>query len=133
MGISRGAAGGHDVQHFAGHALLNTDWNSANVIIDQGRAHIVDWAWATVGAGWLDAGYWVIWLIASGHHPQSAERWATHTPAWSSAPAAGMTAFAAANARLWAEIGGADPDPWTPRMAAASHRWHNSRHTANPR
>jgi hypothetical protein len=30
-----------------------------------GRAHLVDWAWASRGADWLDAAYWVVWLMAA--------------------------------------------------------------------
>jgi aminoglycoside phosphotransferase (APT) family kinase protein len=65
-----------------GHALLHTDLNNTNGIIGDDRAWIVDWGWATRGAPWLDAAYWVIWLIASGHHPSSAVRWAAKVPAW---------------------------------------------------
>lgn len=69
--------------YFAGDALCHTDPNPTNVIVDQHRARLVDWAWATRGAAWLDAGYWVIWLIAEGGHtPASAEQWATRIPAF---------------------------------------------------
>jgi aminoglycoside phosphotransferase (APT) family kinase protein len=97
--------------------------NNANVIIGDDRARIVDWGWATQGAPWLDAGYWVIWLIASGHDPRSAERWAARVPAWRAAPPAGVTVFAEANARMWAEIGGERPDAWTRRLVDASNTW----------
>jgi hypothetical protein len=117
---------GDDLQHFAGDALLHTDWNSANVIIDE-HARIVDWGWATRGAPWLDAGYWSLWLIASGHDPCSAERWAAQVPAWHTAPKSAVAAFAAATARMWTDIGGDEPDPWTQRMISASNRWHSHR------
>ncbi|GAO09676.1 hypothetical protein TPA0598_05_03980 [Streptomyces lydicamycinicus] len=91
------------------------------------RARLVDWGWATRGASWLDAGYWVIWLIASGHAPASAERWAAEVPAWHTAPAEGIAAFAAANRNVWDEISTADPDPWTLRLAAAAATWHDHR------
>ena len=112
-----------DLHYFAGVALLHTDLNHGNVIVSQDQARIVDWGWATLGAPWLDAAYWVSWLIAAGHGPGSAERWAAKVPAWRSAPPDGITAFAKANARIWAEAGGADPDPWTRRMAGASTAW----------
>jgi hypothetical protein len=112
-----------DAELFAGDSLLHTDLNNANVLID-GRAFLVDWGWATQGAPWLDAGYWVIWLMAAGGHtPESAERWASRVPAWCSAPAKGINAFAAANANVWEEIGGGEPDPWTARMVRASREW----------
>jgi hypothetical protein len=115
-----------DLQHFAGDALLHTDWNNTNVIIGE-DARIVDWGWATRGAPWLDAAYWIIWLIAAGHTPQSAQRWAEQVPAWNCTTSAGVTAFAAANARLWTETGGDHPDPWTQRITTAANRWHTFR------
>ncbi|WP_327316544.1 phosphotransferase [Streptomyces sp. NBC_01235] len=112
-----------DVDHFAGTSLLHTDLNNDNVLVGE-ATHLVDWAWATCGAPWLDAGYWVIWLMAvGGHTPESAEKWAGEIPAWQSAPTQGVTAFAVANARLWEEIGGDAPDAWTSRLVRASRGW----------
>jgi len=112
-----------DLPQFAGEAFLHTDLNNANVIVGDDQARIVDWGWATRGAPWLDAAYWVIWLIASGHAPEAAERWAARVPAWQAAPPAGVTVFAEANARMWAEISGERPDAWTRRLADASNTW----------
>ncbi|MFI9080427.1 aminoglycoside phosphotransferase [Streptomyces sioyaensis] len=130
--LERYATHPDDLRFFVGDHLLHTDLNSANVLVNdrapQGvRARLVDWAWATRGAAWLDAGYWVIWLIASGHTPASAEHWAAEVPAWHTAPAEGITAFAAANRNIWDEISTADPDPWTLRTAAAAATWHDHR------
>ncbi|WP_433856799.1 aminoglycoside phosphotransferase [Streptomyces kronopolitis] len=124
-----------DLRFFAGDHLLHTDLNNTNVLVNdraaQGdRAHLVDWAWATQGAAWLDAGYWVIWLIAAGHTPDSAEHWAAEVPTWRTAPADGIAAFAAASRKVWDEISAADPDPWTLRLAAAAAAWHQHRNTA---
>ncbi|MFF7847047.1 hypothetical protein ACFZDF_05605 [Streptomyces sp. NPDC007910] len=83
----------------------------------------------TRGAAWLDAGHWVIWLVAAGHAPASAERWAAGIPSWCAAPAEGVTAFAAASANVWSEIGNADPGPWTLRLATAATAWHAHRRT----
>jgi hypothetical protein len=112
-----------DRNYFAGNSLLHTDLNNTNVLVDD-FAYLVDWAWATRGAAWLDAGYWVVWLMAAGgHEPSSAEQWAHRVPAWSTAPVRGVTAFAEATANVWEEIAGDDPDPWTARMLNASRRW----------
>ncbi|MFD8710445.1 aminoglycoside phosphotransferase [Streptomyces anulatus] len=129
------AAHPDDLRFFAGAHLLHTDLNNANVLVDdhatQGdRARLVDWAWATRGAAWLDAGYWIIWLIASGHTPASAEQWAVELPSWHTAPAEGITAFATANANLWSEISTADPAPWILRLAQAANAWHTHRRAA---
>ncbi|WP_432007124.1 aminoglycoside phosphotransferase [Streptomyces parvus] len=130
--LERYAARPDDLRHFAGPHLLHTDLNNTNVLVDdhapQGdRARLVDWAWATRGAAWLDAGYWTIWLIAAGHTPASAEHWATAIPSWHAAPADGITAFVTANANLWAEISAADPGPWTLRLAMAAQAWRTHR------
>lgn len=108
---------------FAGERLLHTDWNSTNVLIRDGAALLVDWAWASRGAGWIDPALWVIWLIAGGHTAAEAEAQASTLPAWNEAPGVAVDAFAAASARLWQEIAGADPDPWTQRMEAAAEAW----------
>ncbi|GHB01763.1 hypothetical protein GCM10010305_51280 [Streptomyces termitum] len=100
---------------------------AARTAVEPGRARPVDWAWATRGAAWLDAGYWAVWLVAAGHTPASAERWAAEVPSWSTAPAEGVTAFAAANARLWSENAAADPSAWTRRLATAATTWHTYR------
>lgn len=71
--------------------------------------------------------YWIIWLIASGHTPASAEQWAAEIPSWHTAPAEGITAFATTNASLWSEISKADPAPWTLRLATAADVWHTHR------
>ncbi|MEV6343061.1 hypothetical protein [Actinoplanes sp. NPDC051851] len=111
------------LHHFAGDTLLHTDLNNVNVIVGGGRARLVDWAWATRGAPWLDAAYWVVWLIAAGHAPESAEQWAAEIPAFAAAPEAGVTAFAVATARLWQAVDTANPDSWTLRLSDASQSW----------
>jgi hypothetical protein len=113
-----------DAEHFAGDALAHTDLNNENVIVNGGSAHLVDWAWASLGAAWLDAAYWTVWLIAAGgHRPESAESWAARVPAWRTARREAVTAFAHATANLWEEIAGPAPDPWTARVLHAARTW----------
>ncbi|WP_267897169.1 phosphotransferase [Streptomyces albireticuli] len=107
--------------------MLHTDLNNENVIVDE-QALLVDWGWATRGAPWLDAGYWVIWLVAAGEHPpENAEQWAARIPSWVTAPRHGINAFAHANANMWEEIAGPEPDPWTQRTLDAARRWASHR------
>lgn len=108
---------------FAGDRLLHTDWHHTNVLVKGGGAVLVDWAWASRGAGWIDPALWVIWLIAGGHTAGQAELRVASLPAWKNAPAEAVHAFAAASARLWRGIVRADPDPWTRRMEAAAETW----------
>lgn len=112
--------------YFAGDSLLHTDLNNHNLLITD-RAHLVDWGWATRGAAWLDAGYWVIWLISGGHTPAEAEAWAARIPAWGAAHPQAVDAFAAANTRVWEEIAGCEPDAWTSRMLHAARQWRDHR------
>ncbi|MDI3385456.1 aminoglycoside phosphotransferase [Streptomyces sp. B-S-A8] len=117
--------------YFAGDTLAHTDPNPTNILISDGRAVLVDWAWATRAAPWLDAAYWVLWLVADGHSPEAAERWAAHIPAFRTAPSVGVNAFASANEQLWSGIAADDPDPWTQRVHAAAKQWtaHRTRHS----
>ncbi|MGW6741493.1 aminoglycoside phosphotransferase [Streptomyces sp. NPDC055025] len=108
---------------FAGNRLLHTDWHNTNVLVHEGSVLLVDWAWASRGAGWIDPALWVLWLIAGGHTASQAELRVASLPAWSDAPREAVDAFAEASARLWREIAGADPDPWTERMEAAAGTW----------
>lgn len=108
---------------FAGTHLSHTDWSPANVLI-AGDARLVDWAWPTRGAAWIDPACWTVWLIASGHSPAQAENQAAAVPAFAHAPRHAVTAFAAAQAAMWADIGDEAPHPG---LAAAAARWHKHR------
>ncbi|CAI7977512.1 Aminoglycoside phosphotransferase [Frankia sp. Hr75.2] len=123
-----------DASLFAGPALLHTDWNRKNLLIETGRVHLVDWAWATRGAAWIDPAGWLVWLMAEGGQTaKQAEEWAARIPSWQTAPTDAVRAYANANARLWAEIASADPDEWTSRMASAAEDWaHHRRGGSNP-
>jgi hypothetical protein len=121
-----------DLHHFAGRALLHTDLNNANIIINADRAELVDWGWATRGAPWLDPAYWVVWLIAAGHDPGTAEDVAATIPSWRHAPGAGIDAFVSANVRLWADIAGDNPDAFAKPVLEATRRWDRYRRRPRP-
>lgn len=118
-----------DPELFAGEHLLHTEWSPGNVLINR-AAHLVDWAWPTRGAAWIDPACWVVWLVASGHSPQSAEVWAAQLPAWRSAPRDGLNAFAGTQAALWDGIVQDGPEPWTERLADAARQWAEHRGTS---
>jgi hypothetical protein len=105
----------------AGSRLLHTDLAPDNVLIREGRAHLVDWAWPTLGAGWIDPAVWAVRLVTAGHSAASAEHWASQIPAWHGAPPAAREGFAAANASLWAGISDQRPgDEWLAGMKAGA-------------
>lgn len=103
-------------QLFAGDALLHTDLSPDNVLVGD-RAHLVDWAWPTRGAAWIDPAILTLRLLAAGHTPGEADAIADGFPSWKHADPASKAAFAAANARLWGEIADQDPAVWKYRMA----------------
>jgi hypothetical protein len=113
---------------FGGPVLTHSDWTPDNVLIASDRAWLIDWAWPTLGAAWTDPACWIIRLIASGGHtaPQ-AERQACRLPAFQDADPAHIDLFAAANARLWAEIAQANASDWTTKMAHAAQSWSSHR------
>ncbi|MET8875638.1 hypothetical protein [Nocardia sp. NPDC004604] len=107
-----------------GDNLLHTDWNPTNVLVPQaGSVRLVDWAVATRGAGWIDPACWVVWLVYSGHSPDSAERWAARVPAWRSAAAEALDFFAGVLADHWQCIAVNHPNRMTYELRDASARW----------
>lgn len=112
-----------DLELLRGDALLHTDYNPANILISQAGAHIIDWAWPTRGAPFIDPACLVLRLMAAGHTPVQAENLAAQAPAWHQAAAHAIDVFTLATARLWNEISGADPHPWKRRMAAVAREW----------
>ncbi|RSN46885.1 aminoglycoside phosphotransferase [Actinomadura sp. WAC 06369] len=105
---------------FAGRWLAHTDWSPSNVLVVNGTARMLDWAWPTTGARWIDPACWIVWLIASGHTPAQAEAWANRLEAFATAPTESVTAFADAQAAMWADIGEHAPHPG---LAAAAAHW----------
>ncbi|HZF90454.1 aminoglycoside phosphotransferase [Streptomyces sp.] len=113
-----------DAELLRGETLLHTDWTPDNVLIVNGAARVVDWAWPTRGAAWIDAACWVVWLISAGHTPADAEQWAAKTPTWSTAPTRALDIFATAQQRLWAGIAEEAPEvEWKRALATAADQW----------
>jgi hypothetical protein len=108
---------------FTGDRLLHTDWTQGNVLVNDGHAYLVDWAWPTKGAGWIDPACWTVWLIAGGHGPQSAEAWASKIPSWNTAPREALDAFAQVQADMWTGVADDSPDSWTQGVAEAAQLW----------
>jgi hypothetical protein len=105
-----------------GTCLVHTDWSPGNVLVSD-RAYLVDWAWPTVGAAWIDPACWVVWLIASGHSPHSAEFWATRIHSWRDAPAIALDEFARVQTLMWAGVAADSSESWPKSLARASALW----------
>lgn len=86
-----------DAEMLDGTALIHTDWMPGNVLISEGRAWLIDWAWATLGAAWIDPACWLLRLMAHGHTAEDAESIASCLPAYRAADPAHVDAFARAN------------------------------------
>ncbi|WP_181785498.1 aminoglycoside phosphotransferase [Streptomyces phytophilus] len=116
---------------FAGDALLHTDLAPHNVIVDE-RAHLIDWAWPTRGASWIDPAVLILRLMEAGHTAAAADAFACRFPSWTTAPRTAVAAFSTANARMWDEIARHDPQEWKKTMARLAHDWQTYwQHTQN--
>lgn len=109
---------------FRGDSLLHTDINPSNLLVEGRRVWVVDWAWPTKGAGFIDPALLVVQLIAAGHAPASAEKWAAQLPAWRQADPEAINAFVAANLRMYRAFAERKPDEdWLKAMVDAGRSW----------
>lgn len=93
-----------DVHWLQGDHLLHIDPTPSNLLMGAGGAALVDWAWPTRGAGWIDPACLVIRLIEAEHTPEQAETLVEAIPAWSTASREALCMFAHANAAMWAQV-----------------------------
>ncbi|MBQ0848131.1 aminoglycoside phosphotransferase [Streptomyces sp. BH-SS-21] len=105
------------LSHFDGSTLLHTDYAPDNVLIADGRARLIDWAWPTRGAAWIDPGALALRLMEAGHPVESALAFADRFPSWREAEPDALTAFGTATAALWLEIASEDTVLWKREMA----------------
>jgi hypothetical protein len=130
VGRWRSYADDGDTAPFEGDTLLHTDWKQDNVLLEpNGTVRVVDWAWPTRGAAWIDPACLLLQLIANGHTPAGADATLMGVCVWRDAPPSAVSAFCRATVRLWDEIVGNNPTPWHRRMADAAGVWANSRFT----
>jgi len=93
-----------DLGPLAGDHLVHSDLNPGNILIDHGRAVLVDWARPARAAAWLSVGFLLASLVSAGAAPATAERWAVGAvPEWCTAAPAAVDTFVAALARRRAE------------------------------
>lgn len=114
---------GADLSLLAGTSLLHTDFNPLNVLMTADGAWIIDWAWPTRGAAFIDPACFLLRLMLSGHSAAQAEAWARQCGSWEKTPDAAINVFAVACARLYDEIAREDPQPWKKHFAAVAQDW----------
>jgi Ser/Thr protein kinase RdoA (MazF antagonist) len=109
----------------AGDALLHTDLNSDNFLITgDGRAYLVDWAFAARGAAFVELGLLIPWLLKAGHTPRQAEAWVAQFPSWADADPAHIDLFSVAFAARWAQhTSRENPEDWVLLHAELTRRW----------
>jgi hypothetical protein len=112
-----------DVALLAGTTLLHTDFNPLNVLMTADGPWIIDWAWPTRGAAFIDPACLLLRLMLHGHTAPQAERWAAQFTSWTTTPRKAINVFAVACARLYDEIASDDPQPWKKRFAAVAQDW----------
>ncbi|MFD4261387.1 hypothetical protein ACFWR9_28105 [Streptomyces sp. NPDC058534] len=105
-------------------AVLTHGW-----ALSHDRAHIIDWAWPTRGAAWIDPAILILRLLEAGHTLVEADAFACRFPSWRTAPAEAKEAFASANAAAWKEIAHADSAPWKAAMAGHAIAFTTHLHT----
>jgi hypothetical protein len=118
-----GYADPQDVKRFRGDTLLHADINIFNVMVGD-ALWVVDWAWPTRGAAFIEPALFTLQLIAEGHTADSAESWASGCAPWVDADPKAIDAFALANQRMWDDLSSRAPDRrWMKTMARAAREW----------
>jgi hypothetical protein len=112
-----------DLDLLDGDALLHTDFNPLNILLGPDRVWIIDWAWPTRGAAFIEAACFLIRAMAAGHSASQAEALAARCPGWQAASSAAIDVFALASARLYNEIARDDPQPFKQWLASAARTW----------
>lgn len=110
-----------DASALRGDALLHTDINSLNVLIN-GTACIIDWAWPTRGAAWLEPACFIPRLMAAGHTPADAEVWHSRPLRGARRPEKRLT-FSWQRASGYGPKSQADPRPWKKILALMTEQW----------
>lgn len=106
-----------------GDSLVHTDLHSYNILVGADGARVVDWAWSRTGAAVVDVAFLVARLVAAGHTPESAERWANDLPAWYATSPTAKTALAVAIWGIWAYRNVEQPRPLWDKLVPAVREW----------
>jgi Ser/Thr protein kinase RdoA (MazF antagonist) len=113
-----------DVTPLAGGALLHTDLNEDNFLInDEGRSYLVDWAFAARGAAFVELGLLIPWLLKAGHTPEQADRWIAQFPSWADADPEQIDLISEAFAAKWRANSETRTAGWVRLHADLTGRW----------
>jgi hypothetical protein len=121
---------GFALPEMQGRTLVHSDLNPTNLIVTANGVRVVDWAWTTEAAEWVELALLVQWLIGSGHSPAQAEEWLGQFPAWTSVGRDALDAFAAMNAAKWQVKAEQSADGWVHDLASWTCAWAKHRSPA---
>lgn len=105
-----------------GEMLVHSDLNPSNVMVTASGLRIVDWAYTTRAASWVELALLVQWLIGSGHTAEQAENWLARFPAWSTDREA-LDEFASKNASKWAGKAQQSTEKWVHDLGTWTDEW----------
>jgi hypothetical protein len=106
-----------------GETLVHTDLNPANLIVSPRGLRIVDWAFATKAAPWVELALLIQWLIGAGHTPHQAEEWMARSPTWGATNPEILDEFSSKNAAKWSLKAQQNAVPWVLDLAAWTGQW----------
>lgn len=111
-----------------GNTLLYTDMNPENFIFNDRTVQLVDWAWPTRGAAFIDPACLVLQLIAAEHDPAEAEAWIERCGAWMAADSQSISVFISATIRMYREFSERNPSmTWIADILYAAQKWESYR------
>ncbi|TYB95444.1 phosphotransferase [Micromonospora sp. WP24] len=114
---------GFSVSGMDGGALIHSDLNPANLIVMTNGLRVVDWAYATKAAPWVELALLVQWLIGGGHTAAQAEQWLAQFPAWTTTDLSTLDQFASRNAFKWSAKSLHSREKWAHDLAAWTGEW----------
>ncbi|MEU5163062.1 protein kinase [Streptomyces sp. NPDC020875] len=111
-------------QLFKGDTLIHGDMAPDNLLVGVEGSWVVDWAWPTRGAAFIDPASLVLQLISAGHTAGAAEDLVSQCPGWSKSDPRGIDAFAEANLRMLRRRAERSPEhAWLRAMEATAQAW----------
>ena len=106
-----------------GGTLIHSDLNPANLIVTAHGLRIVDWAYATKAAAWVELALLAQWLIGSGHTPEQTEDWLAQHSAWAATDSKVLDDFASRNAAKWSAKSRQSTEGWVHDLAVWTGEW----------
>ena len=121
--FSPAARCGFEIPAMEGDILVHSDLNPTNLIVTPDGLRVVDWAFTTRAAPWVELALLTQWLIGSGHTAVQAEEWLAQCPAWGAADPEVLDDFASRNASKWSLKARQSNETWVHDLAVWTVQW----------